>query len=157
MKFEHPSEPDESYRITFQGDEIDVMQGMYVEDIAANFKLGNTGSLSRHEQRVAMWPKSGPDSDEIAAFHSYQTLVEKLLDFHNRTDSVLIEMSIDPAKPDFMKTELITRKILGDKALKLAEAITEAAENPLPPLPDPETIDIDSGLSELFGNQDENQ
>jgi hypothetical protein len=37
MKFEHPSEPDESYRITFQGDEIDVMQGMYVEDIAANF------------------------------------------------------------------------------------------------------------------------
>jgi hypothetical protein len=49
MQFEHPAKPNDPYRITFEGDEIDVMQGMSVEDIAARYKVGNTGSLSRHE------------------------------------------------------------------------------------------------------------
>jgi hypothetical protein len=144
MQFEHPAKPNDPYRITFEGDEIDVMQGMSVEDIAARYKVGNTGSASAQDLRIAQWPKSTQESNQIESFNSYIDLVEKLTDFSERTDSVVIEIANDPSIADFQKRNMVTRKILGGRAVKLARDIFDAGNKNQKPMPDPDSVDIES-------------
>jgi hypothetical protein len=91
-----------------------------------------------------MWPKSTQESNQIESFNSYIDLVEKLTDFSERTDRVVIEIANDPSIADFQKRNMVTRKILGGRAVKLARDIFDAGNKNQKPMPDPDSVDIES-------------
>ena len=156
MKFEEVDNTDTPYKITFEGAEVDVVQAVYMEDISLRIQKGNVGSFSDFDKALSRWDG---DRDDFrgAYFVSHEALVEKFENFYERTDSVLIEIANERTVPDYMKTFLVTRHTLGRKALELAQQIRAAAVATEAPLPDPDSLDIDSELSNFFSSQPEQE
>ncbi len=147
MEFEFiENNPDHKIKIRFNDEEAEVIRAVYLEGINRDAKLGNT-TVSDFD-----WSMAGYGMDENPPwklFISSERLIEKLNDFHERTDEVITEIALDCALPDYDNWQTLYRNSLGGKALDLANEL-EASTMPK----DINEVDIPDCLPEDWTSSD---
>ncbi|HEX5394753.1 MAG TPA: hypothetical protein VFW52_00095 [Candidatus Saccharimonadales bacterium] len=149
MKFEEIDDGGARYRITFEGEEIDVIAAAFTEDISLWLQKGNSSSFTEFDKRLSKWRRDEMDI-KIERFPNYISLAEKLEDFHGRTDELLFEMAVEKTVPEYLKTHISDRHTLGQAALKLAINLRESGYAVARNMPDPNDLDLDSELHNLL-------
>lgn len=124
MQFGKSGDPERPFRITFEGDEVDVVRAAYRELIHNLASRGNTGSISEYETVVAGWEEGG---DRAVIIQNFVDITERLDEFHENTDEAIAEITEVTAVPAYANEHIHKRYMLGKMALQLADDVRAAA------------------------------
>ena len=152
MKFELTGDPNHPYQVIFGGDEVRMVQAAYLEAISRRVKMGNVGSFSTFEANLSRWHDR---ETATALLQDYISVAETLEEFAQRTEEEMITIAGETTVPDFMKSHLITRQRLGEGAVSLAQQIRQEGDRFSGPLPEPDSVNIDSAISNLLDESSE--
>lgn len=147
MKFEETGEASHPFKVTFEGDEIDVVKAVFREEMFNQALKGNVGSISDYDVTMADW--DGAKETLPTRIINPHDFAQKFEDFDDATGDAIVDIAQEASVPPFLNDDIILRRKMGKQALDLANTIrSEAAK--LSPL---QSVDLDSlDLDAEFGS-----
>lgn len=152
MEFEKTGDREHPYKITFEGEEIEVAKSVFREEMFRHAQKGNVGSISDYDMEMADWDEGFEKLP--TRIISASDFAQKFEDFHDATDDAIIAIAHESGTPPFLNDEIIIRRNMGKQALELANKIrAEYAKHTDLGSIDIGEIDIDAGISSLLNGE----
>lgn len=122
MEFkERPSDPEHRCEMRFTYEEAEVIRAVYLEMINNSAENGNT-TVSDFDWDMCVYGE-GPNEPSWRKFVKPEGLIEKLDDFHDRTDEAITDIALGDSMPAHANWHTYERNLLGKRACDLAREI----------------------------------
>lgn len=146
MEFKELNDPDHPFEFKFDGWELVVLRAAYTEHSILLERAGNSSSISDFDRYIVTYPEDKRSIRRLMP-SSPESICSVLEEFHEATDERAREIAYLPL-PEFANRYSADRRQLGEWAIHLAKEITKSTTKSAvpPPLPKPESVDIDAEL-----------
>lgn len=122
MEFkERPNDAEHRCEMRFTAEEAEVVRAVYLEMINNSAENGNT-TVSDFDWDMCVYGE-GADEPSWRKFVKPEGLIEKLIDFHNRTEEAITNIALDSSLPAHANWHTYERHLLGERACDLAHEI----------------------------------
>lgn len=121
-----PDNPEQQCQVTFEDHETPCIRAVYREHIDTLAQKGNVGSISDHDRYLSEYGVNG--YYPAVPFISAESLIEKLNEFYENTDSAITLIANSSYAPPHENHYIVDRYDLGQQALALTVEVQQEAE-----------------------------
>lgn len=123
MQYEQTGDHEHPYKLTFEGDEPEVIRAAYREHIYHLAAKGNTGSMEDYEAAISGWEADGKPKSLLPT--NPENIAHVLDNFWDRTEDEIQRIPETNSVPAFQNDDIGERFRLGKMATTLAQEIRE--------------------------------